>query len=194
MMKGSNKILVGLIAIAVVAVAVTLLVLVNMFKSSSIALDVDETIENTPVSVERMRQIGEWEFLSISDEEIVDTVKKKLLGKEELVRIYYGELRLGVDMKDLADDAITIEGDTVSIALPKIKLLDENFIDEARTKAFYETGKWSGKDHEALYEKAKRQMKAHCLTKENTEKAQANAKVQMQQMLKALGVEKVKFR
>lgn len=31
-------------------------------------------------------------------------------------------------------------GDTVTLRLPAVHLLDKNFIDEARTKVFYESG------------------------------------------------------
>ncbi len=187
-----NKILIGIIAVAVILSSLVVLRLINVFSTSTIVLEVDEKIGNTPVSVERMRQIGEWEFLSISDEEMVDTVRRRLFTKDELVRIYYGELRLGIDMREISDNAIRQKGDSVIVTLPKIKLLDDNFIDEARTRSFYESGSWDNDVREALYQKAKHQMKRNCLTSENIVTARKNAISQVEKMLSSMGISNVR--
>jgi len=176
------------------AVLLLVLLLVFMFvfawKTETVAVTTDEHINSTPISIEKMRKIGEWEFLALSDEEMVDTVAKHLLSKNELIRVYYGELRVGVDMNELTDDSFVVRDDTIVINLPPVKLLDERFIDEAKTKTFYESGSWSGKDLEKLYEKAKLQMKARCLTEANMKTARDNAKSSVETMLIALGIEK----
>ncbi len=187
-----NKILIGIIAVAVILSSLVVLRLINVFSTSTIVLEVDEKIGNTPVSVERIRQIGEWEFLSISDEEMVDTVRRRLFTKDELVRIYYGELRLGIDMREISDNAIRQKGDSVIVTLPKIKLLDDNFIDEARTRSFYESGSWDNDVREALYQKAKHQMKRNCLTSENIVTARKNAISQVEKMLSSMGISNVR--
>lgn len=187
-----NKILIGIIAVAVILSSLVVLRLINVFSTSTIVLEVDEKIDNTPVSVERMRQIGEWEFLSISDEEMIDTVRRRLFTKDELVRIYYGELRLGIDMREMSDNAIRQKGDSVIVTLPKIKLLDDNFIDEARTRSFYESGSWNNDVREALYQKAKHQMKQNCLTSENIVTARKNAISQVEKMLSSMGISNVR--
>lgn len=180
----------ALILIAVLIVLALVLVAVFSWKTDTVEIKVDEKIGNTPITVERLRQIGQWEFLTVSDEELVDTVDKHLFRKDEMIRIYYGELRLGIDMRELTDDAFKQLGDTVEILLPPIKLLDENFIDEARTRTFYESGKWNGADMEKMYEKARRQMKERCMTPDNIELARENAVNSMKTMLSTLGVEK----
>ena len=100
---------------------------------------VDDKIDITPTQVLAMKEIGEWEFLSIENEEMIDTVRKGFFKDDELIRIYYGTLRLGFDMSEAKADWIKADKDTLVITLPKIKLLDENFIDEARTKSFFES-------------------------------------------------------
>ena len=124
----------------------------------------------------------------------MDTIRKGFFSNDELVRIYYGTLRLGIDMKQLAPDAITVNGDSLQMTLPKVGLLDKDFIDEAKTKSFYESGKWSPKDHEALYQKAYRQMILHCLTKENLEAAQINGEAQMRLMMQQLGYKNIRIK
>jgi len=156
-------------------------------KDNHLELGANSDINVTPQQIQLIKDIGEWEFLSVSNEELVDTVRKGLFSDDHLVRIYYGTLRLGIDLSKAKKGWIKTQGDSVMVTLPKIGLLDKDFIDEARTKAFYESGRWTAADREALYRKANRQMIAHCLTPENLRSAQDNADQQFRKMLKAMG-------
>ena len=66
-----------------------------------------------------------------------------------------------------------------------VQLMPE--MDEARTKSFYESGKWSAADREAMYRRAYSLMKRNCLTPKNIRAAQNNAEAQMQNIMKSLG-------
>lgn len=153
-------------------------------KDNHIALEVDDGIDVTPQQIESIRAIGQWEFLSITTEELVDTVRKGFISDDHLARIYYGTLRLGIDMSRVQLEA---RGDTVVATLPRVTLLDSNFIDEARTKAFFESGNWNPAAREALYRKARRQMLKHSLTRENLATARQNADAQLRQLLRSMG-------
>ena len=183
------KIVIG--AVVLIAVIAIFFWVKSVLKSNYIEIGSNERIEPTPTQIQSIRDIGEWEFLSVSAEEMVDTVRKGFFSDDELVRIYYGTLRLGIDMQQLSDDAITLQGDTLQATLPKVGLLDKDFIDEAKTKSFYESGKWSPKDHETLYRKAQSQMLQHCLTKENVKTAEVNAEIQVSNLFKSLGYKNV---
>ena len=175
-------------ALVLVAVILVLWWLLFAKKDNHLALGVDETINTTPQQIQSIRDIGQWEFLSVSDEELVDTVRRGLFKNDELVRIYYGTLRLGVDMKQVK---IKTQGDTAMVTMPHVGLLDNDFIDEARTKAFYESGRWSASDREALYRKARRQMIAHAMTPQNLQSAEDNADAQLRRMMRAMGYKTV---
>ena len=178
----------GLLLVAVILVLWWLLF---AEKDNHIGIEVDNGIDVTPEQIASIKAIGQWEFLSVSDEELVDTVRKGFLSNDQLVRIYYGTLRLGIDMNRVR---IYVQGDTVMLSVPLVGLLDQDFIDETRTKAFYESGKWQPKDREALYHKARRQMLAHGLTKENLRSAEQNADAQLRQMMKAMGYQNIAIR
>lgn len=160
-------------------------------KNNYIDFGTSEAIDLTPTQIQSMKAIGEWEFLSVSTEELVDTFRKGIFSDDELVRIYYGTLRLGVNMQKVGDDWIQTSGDSITLTLPKIELLDKEFIDEARTKSFYERGSWKPADRDALYQKAYRQMLSHSMTKENLQAAEANASQQMHDIMRALGYQHV---
>lgn len=181
-------------ALVLVVVIIILWWLLFADKDNRLGTNVNDSINVTPQQIQSIRQIGEWEFLSVSNEELVDTVRKGLFGDDQLVRIYYGTLRLGIDMRKLKDGWIKASGDTVVMTVPKVGLLDNDFIDEARTKAFYESGKWSPRDREALYHKARRQMLVHGLTPSNLRSAQDNADAQMRRMMKAMGYNNIVVR
>lgn len=156
--------------------------------SINVHQDSHDTLESTPVQIDKIRSIGQWEFLSISDEELVDSIRRGFFGDSELARIYYGTLRLGIDLSRLGDDMITMDKDTVVMTLPPVTLLDDNFIDETRTRSFIEDGTWTNADRDALTRKAAAAMKQRCLTKDNYRKAEQNAITQMTSLLKAMGV------
>ena len=161
--------------------------LVYACRDNSVTTAVNDKIDATPTQIVAMKEIGEWEFLTIHDEELVDTVRKGLFTDDTLIRIYYGTLRLGFDTREAAADWLTVKGDTAIVQLPAIRLLSDEFIDEARTQSFFETGSWSDADRKALAARAALQMKQRCLTKANLQSAGRNAVMQFEQMMKALG-------
>lgn len=148
----------------------------------------------SPTQIARIKSIGQWEFLAVSDEELVDTVRHGFFGDDELSRIYYGTLRLGIDLRDVADDWVGVDGDTVTLLLPPVRLLDEHFLDEARTRAFYEEGRWSEADKAKLARKAMALMKQRCLTPANIRSAEQNAAAQFDNLLRSMGFETARVR
>lgn len=148
----------------------------------------------SPTQIKSIESIGQWEFLSVSDEELVDTTRHGFFGDDKLVRIYCGTLRLGIDMKDVKEGWMEADKDTIVCTLPPIKMLDNNFIDEAKTKSFFETGKWTGQDRQTMYERAYRSMKKRCLSSTNITTAENNAQSQFFKMLKTMGFSNVKVR
>lgn len=181
------KVQIALFIAIAIAVIFVFVVLVRTVRSAEMAFVSDGRIDVTPEQIESIRAIGEWEFLSVSDEEMVDTVRRGFFSDDRLARIYYGTMRLGIDMRELTSDRITVSGDTVTILMPPIRLLDDNFIDEARTRAFHESGRWSADDREAMYRRAAARMKQKGFTQENIRSAETNADVQLRDMMKAMG-------
>jgi hypothetical protein len=182
--------LAGIVVAAIVALA-ALWWIVSGISQSEVTLDVNQEIDLTPEQITSIEAIGEWEFLAIANEELVDTTRKGFFKDDHLVRIYYGTVRLGINMKNVEPGWIQTGGDSIVVTLPQPGLLDKNFIDEARTKSFFETGKWSHQDRDKLYQKAYRQMLAHCLTPANLRSARENGEALFTKMMKSIGYERV---
>lgn len=185
--------LAGIVVAAIVAL-VALWWIVSGISQSEVTLDVNQEIDLTPEQITSIEAIGEWEFLAIANEELVDTTRKGFFKDDHLVRIYYGTVRLGINMKNVEPGWIQTGGDSIVVTLPQPSLLDKNFIDEARTKSFFETGKWSHQDRDKLYQKAYRQMLAHCLTPANLRSARENGEALFTKMMKSIGYERVSVR
>ena len=62
-------------------------------RNDYVQLGADDTIDPTPTQIQSIKAIGEWEFLSVSLEELTDTIRKGFLSDDELSRIYYGTLQ-----------------------------------------------------------------------------------------------------
>lgn len=183
----------GIILLSISLVIVAFFWLRSCTKGDHIEIGADDTIDASPTQIQSIKAIGEWEFLSVSLEELADTVRKGFFSDDELSRIYYGTLRLGINMHQVEPGWLTAEGDSVSLSLPQVALLDRDFIDEARTKPFFETGSWKPEDREALYRQAHNLMLQHGLTKENIVAAEDNAREQITSLMKAMGYRKVKI-
>jgi hypothetical protein len=159
-------------------------------KDNHIDVGPDQHIDITPTQIAAIKQIGQWEFLSVRDEELVDTLSRGFFSDKELVRIYYGTVRLGIDLQKTDDKWIQVTDTAVVATLPPIQLLDRNFIDEAQTRSFFESGSWSSADREALYNRAYQKMYARCVTPQNIATSEENARQQFAQLLRSLGFEK----
>lgn len=193
-MGKSNKVILALYGVGIIMAVVLIAWIFNSVKTSSVEISADQKIDITPEQIKSIKDIGEWEFLAISDEEMVDTVRKGFFSDDHLARIYYGTMRLGVNLKQVESGWITVNDDTLDITLPKIGLLDRDFIDEARTKSFFESGKWETKDREALLRRAYQRMLQRGLTPQNLEAARQNGDAQVRQVMQSMGFKFIKVR
>ena len=184
-----KNILVTLLLLTVVAFAA--IWLYQGVRQTEVSLGADQRIDLTPQQIQSIKDIGQWEFLSVSDEQLVDTTRRGIFRDDHLVRIYYGTMRLGIEMRQLETGWIQREGDSLTIILPPIGLLDRDFIDEARTRSFHESGRLTAQDREALLKRAYQRMLQHGMTDQNIESARQNGEALFRQMMRSMGFEHV---
>lgn len=182
-----------MIVAALIAIVVIFHFVSSCTRNSSLNFGADNKIDITPEQIRSVEAIGQWEFLTVSDEEFVDTVRKGFFSDDKLARIYVGTLRLGVDMKKVKSGWIKVDDDTLVAVIPPIQLLDNRFIDEAATRSFYERGSWSAADRNAMYRKASGLMMARCLNSENIHTAQDNAREQFLKLFHSMDFKYVKI-
>jgi hypothetical protein len=168
----------GLLVALFVVVVILLLMVRRCSSPMALSIVQDNKIDLTPEEIRSVKEIGQWEFLAVTTEEMVDTVRKGIFVDDELTRIYRGTLRIGIDMNEVQDNWVKAHGDTVSLHLPALKLLDNHFVDEASTRSFYQKGTWDAAALDAMLHKAERQMMVRCMTTENKQAAERNARSQ----------------
>lgn len=181
----------SLIIAGVILAALLVWWLLRGIQRTEVSIEADQTIDITPQQIESIRAIGQWEFLSISNEELIDTTRKGFFSDDHLSRIYYGTVRLGIDMQKMDSTWITVQGDSITLWLPRPTLLDRDFIDEARTKSFHQSGRWTAQDRETLYRRAQQRMLRYSLTSKNMETARKNGETQLQRLMQSMGYQHV---
>ncbi len=189
-----KKIKLAVIGVIIVAVIIFSVWFCGAVRQTELHITKNQGIELTPQQITSIKAIGEWEFLSVSNEELIDTVRRGIISNDHLARIYYGTIRLGVNMHQVKPGWIQASGDSIEVTLPKVALLDRDFIDEARTQSFAESGRWSHQDRDALYRKAYRLMLAHCLTPDNLAIARQNGESHFRNMMRAMGYDHVSIK
>lgn len=152
---------------------------------------VEKPIEQSPEEIMRLQAIGQWEFLSVEAEELVERHYSGLMSERDLVCIYRGTLRIGVDMRKLPSDWVEMKERSAILHLPQPSLLDENFLDESRTTIFFEQGVFRPEERDAMRTEAKDKMKQRAMTAENLSIARRNAEAQFQKLFLAMGYEDV---
>ena len=185
---------VSLTAAAIAVIGIATWWLADKNKDNSISIGTNQQIDITPTQIQSIKNIGQWAFLTINDEEMIDTVRTGFFSDDQLVRIYYGTLQLGIDMNDTSDEWITRSNDSIVILLPEVRLLDKNFIDEARTRSFMESSKWTSADRHALYRRAQAAMIRRCVTPANLRSAEQQAATQFDELMRAMGFNNVIIR
>ncbi len=160
--------------------------------SASIGIGSSHEISVTPQKISEIKRINQWEFMRVVDEVVVDTIARRpLLPDQRLTCIYYGTLSLGIDLTKADDDWVTNTNDTVTVRLPLPSLLDDRFIDEARTKVFYEYGTWRPSARNAMYRRAKVKMEQRALTPVNLRQVRQSAVSRFTSLFKQLGAKEV---
>lgn len=155
----------------------------------------DNAIYISPEEIRSIEDIGQWVFLSVESEEIVDTTRRHFFGSDDaLSRIYVCNMRFGIDMNEVkGTDWFTVSGDTAKLALPNIRLMDDDFINEAKTRTFYEVGEWDSQTLKKMYNKARRQMLKRNNTSQNLKTAQENAEHEITRFIQSFGFKEVEI-
>ena len=154
-------------------------------------------IDETANQISEIKSIGQWEFLSVDSEVLVDTIVHRHFpfSDKRLARIYRGTVRIGVDLASAAEGWFENVGDSLAVlTLPPISILDSRFIDEANTTAFYESGQWDAAAKEEMYGRASERMLASALSPANMKMAAEQAEIRFTALFRALGFSQVWIR
>ena len=124
--------------------------------------------EKTANVITEIRNISEFTSACYYEELVMAEVKDsenttnkvvKMLGrgavsKDEICLIMDGKVRAGFDLSKVADDAIAISGDTLTMTLPKPEIFDV-IVNPSNCEVYVEEGKWSHEQVTAIQASAR---------------------------------------
>lgn len=184
----------------VLAITIALVAIAVLWRSCaehppvSLRVNRSTAIDLTAEEVRSIRDIGQWEFLSVTTEELLEWHQRRNLGNDHLVRIYGGTLRIGINMARADKDWFKSLPDSIArLTLPCPALLDSNFIDETHTRTFYQRGSAPPDTLEALYNRARIAMIRRCVTPQNIQAATESARRQFTRIFQNFGFKKVEI-
>ena len=163
-----------------------------VLSSSSLTTEAEERIERTPAVVDSIRSIVQWELASVELSVDVDTIRKRWIGlvKDEVKRRYTGRLSVGIDMTQLQDSCYAVSGDTITVTLPAVRLLDTNFIDESRTRTLIADNEEFADNPQvkkAMLEKARRRLAEQGADRETVAECRQRAAAEVKERFSAIG-------
>lgn len=174
----------------------------NIFKPQPV------TIHNTPILIKEINELAQLCTITAFDEVVADSVVIKMKSPAEtllpdlsafgnlpvtgkrIVIIGRGKLIAGVDLKKLNAQSVFVEGDSVSLLLPRAEILDA-IMNPSDFETFSETGEWSSEAVTAVKVKARKKMIEKALQQGILNKADARSTALLENFLRGFGFRKV---
>lgn len=183
-------------AIAVVLVLSVIAALVIVMRSaivnSGIETKAERRVVMTPAVLDSIRAIRQWELAAVPVSAVIDTVQRRWMGlvKDRISKKYEGVLSVGIDMGNIEALRYRVEGDTITVILPDVGILDDNFMDETRTVVL----RSDNDDFEArpdvrrdMLERARNRMMSEGLSSVTLSACRSRAKEEVTRSLQAIG-------
>jgi len=155
-----------------------------------------------PVVVEGVRELDQlatvrWtESVPVTRQSGGDVLERLFSGEEVLV-IATGEVEAGVDLADLGENDVSVEGDSVTMRLPDPEILSVS-LDEEKTRVYdRDFSPLNVRPNDDLVEEARLRAveKVEATARENAilDTAEANAEQSIRAFVETLGFEEVRF-
>jgi Protein of unknown function (DUF4230) len=167
-------------------------------------LFVEEPARTTtsPVVVEGIQELDRlatvrWTESVVVTRESGGTRLEQFLTGERVLLVATGEVEAGVDLAEMDEDAVRVDGDRVTIDLPEPQILSSS-LDEERTRVYdRDRGLLSLGADDVLVQEARRDAEAEVVStaEENgiLETAERNAEESIRAFVTTLGFEEVEF-
>lgn len=168
----------------------------NLFRSKQV------TIDSTPVLIKEVKNIAQLMTMSSYDEVVVDSSKSvtaqipgltaagSLEKESQLVIIGKGQVVAGIDLQELDEKRIYLKDDSVSIILPPAKVLDA-IVNPSQYEIFIEEKGWEAADVNQLKILARDIMVQRSVQQGLLKKADAKARMIMENFLKSIGFKRI---
>lgn len=156
----------------------------------------------SPVVVEGVRELDQLATVRVTESIIVTResggdVLDRLFSGEKVLLVAAGNVEAGIDLSEVGEDDVRVEGKTVTISLPEPEVLSVS-LDEQKTRVYdrdYSPLNLRPDDDLVEEARATAEEKIEAAARENgvLETAETNAKGSIGAFVEALGFERVRF-
>lgn len=203
-----KKLVKYIVIAAVIVISVTLLKDKWLPSFTGIFKPKPVVIEETPILIKQINELAQLCTITMFDEVVADSVEIRKKSPTEsllpdfsgfgnlpvtgrrVVIIAKGKIIAGTDLKKLRVQDIYMQGDSVSIVIPKAEILDA-VINPSGIETFSETGQWSDAAITAVKIKARNKMISRALQQQILSKADERTVMLMENFLRGVGFKKV---
>jgi Protein of unknown function (DUF4230) len=191
--------LLALFAIGLIVWLVTgtgLLSLLRAYRGGSL-IRIDQ-----PTVVRQIQQLERLETVSFTMDKIISGEHEspylpKFLVSDRLLLVVHGEVIAGVDLSKLQPGDVSLQGQSISLRLPKAQILVTR-LDNSQTRVYSrDTGLFSSPDpnlESEVRQEAERQLQEAAIQGDILKTAETNARSTISSLLQGLGFTKLDFR
>jgi len=154
-----------------------------------------------PTVVRQIQQLQRLETVSFSMDKIISGERDnpylpKFLVSDRLLLVVHGDVIAGVDLSQLQPQDVSIQGKTISVRIPKSRILVTR-LDNSKTRVYSrDTGLFSSPDpnlESEVRQEAERQLQEAALAGNILKTADDNARSTLSALLRSLGFTTVEF-
>jgi hypothetical protein len=156
----------------------------NPFKAKPI------TIDKTANVVEEINQLAEFTTATYFQEIFINKVRKGTFFDDELVLITKGKVRAGFDLLTLTEEDIVVEGNTIKLKLPEVKIL-EIITNPSDFETYVESGKWSFDEVNEYKKEAREKLEQLAIEGGILELAEKSAFEKLSSLFQILGFQEI---
>lgn len=155
-----------------------------------------------PTVVRQIQQLQRLETVSFTMDKIISgehdsPYLPKFLVSDRLLLVVHGEVIAGVDLSKVQPGDVTLQGQSISLRLPKAQVLVTR-LDNAQSRVYSrDTGLFSSPDpnlESEVRQEAERQLQEAAIQGDILKTADGNARSTISSLLQGLGFKKVDFR
>lgn len=149
-------------------------------------------VVDTPSQIEEIRQIGELEVAHFDCEELYEFKREGRIYDDELTKVYYAKLKIGIDLSEVKESDIEKDGKTIKVTLPEVRLLNEGkILDFSRT--FSQSGDVDNTFRRDAAKAAEEWIVRKYITSEVMENARRSVVSYVENYLRSIGYEEIKI-
>jgi hypothetical protein len=157
----------------------------------------------SPVVVEGVRELDQLATVRVTESILVtresggENALDRLFSGEKVLLVATGDVEAGVDLSEVGEDDVRVEGETVTISLPEPEVLSAS-LDEEKTRVYdRDYGPLNLRPDDDLVEEARAEAeeRIEAAARENgvLKTAETNAEGSIGAFVRALGFEEVRF-